>query len=86
MVTITFMPSKQTHKQPKWPNGLAVALAKARDAHPELGPTKLAELTKENKQTIDRYIKGERKLPMPVAEKLAPLVHATVAELLLVEL
>jgi SOS-response transcriptional repressor LexA len=82
-----FMTRKQTDSSAKWPNGLAAALAKAKERNPgiELGPTTLARLTKENKQTIDRYIKGERKLPMPVAEKLAPLVHASVAELLLVE-
>lgn len=72
-------------KAGKWPNGLADALAKAKEIDPEMGPTKLARLTKENKQTIARYIAGERKLPQPVAEKLAPLVKSTVAELLLVE-
>lgn len=79
------MTKKHIDSPAKWPNGLAAALSKARERDPDLGPTKLAKLTKENKQTIDRYIKGERKIPTPVAEKLAPLVDSTVAELLLVD-
>jgi phage repressor protein C with HTH and peptisase S24 domain len=85
MVTILFMPTKQLDTPAKWPNGLADAIAKAKEIDPEMGPTKLARLTKENKQTIARYIAGERKLPAPVAAKLAPLVRSTVADLLLVE-
>lgn len=85
MVTMLFMSTKQTPSAGKWPNGLAGALEKLRERDPEMGPTKLAKLTKTNKQTIDRYIKGERKLPAPVAEKLAPIVRASVAELLLVD-
>ena len=85
MVTMTFMMTNQADRVGKWPNGLATALAKARERNPDLGLTRLAELAKENKQTIYRYIQGERKLPMPVAEKLAPIVNASVAELLLVD-
>lgn len=85
MVTMLFMPTKQLDKQPKWPNGLADALAKAREVDPELGPTKLARLTKENKQTIDRYIKGERKIPKALAAVIAPLVNSTVTDLLLID-
>lgn len=85
MVTMLFMSTKQSHSVAKWPNGLADALEKIREKDPEMGPTKLAKLTHENKQTIDRYIKGERKLPTMVAEKLAPIVKASVAELLLVD-
>jgi SOS-response transcriptional repressor LexA len=77
-----FMAGKQVHT-PKWPNGLAAALARVRERDPEMGPTKIAKLTQMNKQTVDRYIKGERKLLEPAAEKLAPIVHATVAELVL---
>lgn len=85
MVTMQFMPSKQTDSAGKWPNGLAAALARVRETDPEMGPTKLAKLTRENKQTIARYIAGERKLPKPVAAKLAPIVRSTVADLLLIE-
>jgi SOS-response transcriptional repressor LexA len=79
------MTRKQIDSTAKWPNGLKAALTKARERDPDLGPTKLAKLTKENKQTIDRYIKGERKIPTLVAEKLAPIVNATVSELLLID-
>lgn len=80
------MTTKQTDRQKgKWPNGLADAVEKARINDPDMGPTKLANQAKENKQTIARYISGERKLPKRVAEKIAPLVNSTVAELLLVE-
>lgn len=80
------MATKQTDRQlGKWPNGLAEAVDKARVIDPDMGPTKLANQTKENKQTIARYIKGERKLPKHVAEKIAPIINSTVADLLLVE-
>lgn len=79
------MPTKQVDKPAKWPNGLADALARAKELDPELGPTKLAKLTKENKQTIDRYIKGERKIPKAKAAIIAPLVNSTVSDLLLIE-
>lgn len=82
---MVFMSRKQIDSLGKWPNGLGEALARVREVDPEMGPTKLARLTQENKQTINRYIKGDRKLPHPVAEKIAPLVKATVAELLLVD-
>lgn len=69
----------------KHPNGLADAIARLRAIDPEIGPTKLANAIGGNKQTIDRYIKWERKLPRQVAAKLAPVVKSTVAELLMVD-
>lgn len=85
-VTMPIMATKQSDKeQGKWPNGLAEAVDKAREKDPDMGPTKLARLTQENKQTIARYIDGDRKLPKHIAEKIAPIVNSTVADLLLVE-
>lgn len=79
-----FMSTKQVDKG-KWPNGLADAIARRRSDDPDLGPTKLAALTKTNKQTIKRYIDQERKLPQPLAAKLAPILKTTTAELLQIE-
>lgn len=66
----------------KHPNGLAEAIARLKEP---IGPTAIAREIGSTKQTIDRYLKWERKLPRPMAAKLAPLVKSTVAELLLVE-
>lgn len=87
LVTIDFMARKQSGSGPKepigkHPNGLADAI---RRLEQPLGPTAIAKAVGATKQTIDRYIKFERKLPKPMAAKLAPLVKSTVAELLQVE-
>lgn len=79
------MSRKQTDNVAKWPNGLAAALEKARERDPDLGPTKLAREVGSTKQTIDRYIKWERKLPKLMAAKLAPIVNSSVADLLEIE-
>lgn len=87
MVTISFMPkssmpSTRERQLGKHPNGLREAISRMKEP---LGITALADKVDENKQTIDRYLKWERKLPKAVAAKIAPVVNSTVADLLLVE-
>lgn len=87
MVTIVLMAKRheiaiENKPSGKHPNGLAEALARLKEPP---GPTKLAKEVGSTKQTIDRYIKWERKLPKPIAAKLAPIVKASVADLLQVE-
>ncbi len=61
-----------------YPNGLAVAMKRS-----GIGPTALALEVGTVKQNIDRWAKGERKLTVPWAEKIAPVLQTTAGELLL---
>lgn len=56
----------------KFPNGLAVAMAKK-----GIGPTELARVAGTSKQNIDRWSAQSRKLPVDWAERLAPLLDST---------
>ncbi|WP_421580847.1 helix-turn-helix domain-containing protein [Shinella sp. M31] len=62
----------------KFPNGLR----KAMDVK-GVGLTDLAKLVGTSKQNIERWANGERALKPEMAAKLAPLVDATAAQLLL---
>lgn len=63
----------------KFPNGLRDAM-KAKD----IGPTALGRLVDETKQNIDRWSKQTHRLNPDKAEKLAPHLDVTVADLLLI--
>lgn len=84
MAKMTKKPATSKSEEPtgKHPNGLAEAIAKLNEP---IGPTALAKEVGSTKQTIDRYLKWERKLPKQMAAKIAPLVKSTAAELLQVE-
>ncbi|MGX9392536.1 S24 family peptidase [Nitrobacteraceae bacterium UC4446_H13] len=63
----------------KFPNGLAAAMAKK-----GVGPTALARAVGEtSKQNLVRYRDQERKLPVSLARRLAPLLDTTATKLLL---
>jgi SOS-response transcriptional repressor LexA len=59
-------------------NGLAAAMKRL-----GIGPTALAAEVGTTKQNIDRWARGERKLTVPWAEKIAPVLQTTAGELLL---
>lgn len=63
--------------RPKYPNGLMEAMERAGKRPPEL-----ADALGTNRQTISRWAKGERKLTVEVAERLAPLLGTTRARLM----
>lgn len=69
----------------QYPNGLAEAISRIKQTDPDMGPTKLAKLTKMNKQTVDRYIKWDRKLTVLNAQKLAPYLGVSPKELMFSE-
>lgn len=65
--------------QKVYPNGLRLAMERARK-----GPTELADHLGIYKQNITRWSKGDRKLTVEWAKKLAPLLGTTADVLLLV--
>lgn len=62
----------------KFPNGLDEAMTAV-----GIGPTALGRLIKENKQSVDRWRKGERKLSREMALEIAPHVKSSAQKLLL---
>lgn len=64
----------------KFPNGLAAAMKRR-----GVGSTKLGKEVGESKQNVTRWANQSRKLPAPVADKMAPVLGVSAAELLLVD-
>src|ERR1700684_588257 len=64
----------------KFPNGLSAAMKREK-----IGSTRLGQEIGESKQNITRWAKQSRKLPAPVADKMAVVLKTTAAELLLVD-
>lgn len=61
-----------------FPNGLKVAMDAAGK-----GPTEVAEAIGTNRQNVTRWSKGQRKLTVAWAKKIAPVVNSTPEKLLL---
>lgn len=64
----------------KFPNGLAEAMRRK-----GIGPTELAQKIKSSKQNVGRWAKQSRALPPDMANRAAPVLDTTAAELLLVD-
>jgi SOS-response transcriptional repressor LexA len=64
----------------KFPNALAVLMKREK-----IGSTKLAGLVGTSKQNITRWANQSRALPPEWADKIAPFLRATAAELLLID-
>lgn len=69
-----------TETKGKFPNGLASAMKRER-----IGSTKLAKLIGNSKQNVTRWANQTRALPPEWADKIAPVLKTTAAELLLVD-
>jgi phage repressor protein C with HTH and peptisase S24 domain len=61
-----------------YPNGLKAAMNAV-----NIGPTKLAETIGTNRQNVTRWSKWQRKLPVDMAQKMAPVLNTTPEKLLL---
>lgn len=65
-------------KSPTFPNGLKEAMKRS-----GVGPSELSREINTNRQNVTRWAAGDRKLTVPWAKKMAPILDTTPEELLL---